>query len=63
MNTLKYAIETHDFILLEETIASTKRVTLPKRTRITIQTLQRFLPYIKNSQTYTVSNGPTEGIK
>lgn len=62
MNTLKYAIETHDFILLEETIASTKRVTLPKRTRRTIQTLQRFLPYIKNSLTYTVSNGPTGGI-
>lgn len=62
MNDLKYEIETHDFKLLQETITNTKRVRLPKRARKTIQTLERFLPYIQNALTYTVSNGPTEGM-
>lgn len=52
-------LKIHDIVLLKETITGTKRVTLPKRTK---RTLQRFLLYIKNSLAYTASNGLTKGI-
>lgn len=62
MNELKYAISTHNIELFDEILKSTRKITLPRRARRTIRTLQKFLPYIHNSLTYTVSNGPTEGI-
>ena len=62
MNELKYAISTHDINIFNEILQGTKHRTLPSRTRRTIRTLVKFLPYIHNALKYTVSNGPTEGI-
>ncbi|MFE2777926.1 transposase [Aerococcus urinaeequi] len=62
MNELKYAISTHDINVFNEILYGTKNYTLPSRTRRTIKTLVKFLPYIHNALKYTVSNGPTEGI-
>ena len=45
----------HSFLLFIQS-------SLPSRTRRTIRTLVKFLPYIHNALKYTVSNGPTEGI-
>ena len=62
MNELKYAISTHDINIFNEILQKTENHTLPSRTRRTIRTLVKFLPYIHNALKYTVSNGPTEGI-
>lgn len=62
MNELKYAISTHDINIFNKILHGTKNQILPSRTRRTIRTLVKFLPYIHNALKYTISNGPTEGI-
>lgn len=62
MNDLKFATETRDYSYLLATLQDLKKVRLNKKVRKTINTLERFLPYVENVLIYRVSNGPTEGM-
>ncbi len=62
MNDLKFAIETRDYSYLLATLQDLKKVRLNKKVRKTINTMERFLPYVENALIYRVSNGPTEGM-
>ncbi|RIM63423.1 hypothetical protein BU122_13505 [Staphylococcus xylosus] len=62
MNDLKFATETRDYSYLLATLQDLKKVRLNKKVRKTINTLERFLPYVENALIYRVSNGPTEGM-
>src|SRR5699024_12667043 len=52
----------NNIVRFDEIMKRQRTITLTSRARRTIITLQKFLPYIHNSLTYTVSNGPIEGI-
>lgn len=62
MNDLKFATKTRDYSYLLATLQDLKKVRLNKKVRKTINTLERFLPYVENALIYRVSNGPTEGM-
>lgn len=62
MNDLKFAVETRDYNYLLATLQELKKVRLYRKLRKTINTMERFLPYIENALIYRVSNGPTEGM-
>lgn len=62
MNDLKFAIETRDYSYLLATIKELKHIRLNKKVRKTINTMERFLPFVENALIYSVSNGPTEGM-
>src|SRR5699024_2388347 len=62
MNDLKFATKTRDYSYLLATLQDLKNVRLNKKVRKTINTLERFLPYVENALIYRVSNGPTEGM-
>ncbi|UUX35183.1 ISL3 family transposase [Fundicoccus culcitae] len=61
MNDLKSDIAQHNYTAFEHDLYETRKYQLPRKVRTTIQTLHRYLPAIKNSLNYTLSNGIIEG--
>lgn len=61
INDLKTDIALHNFKHFEKDIEETRKYSLPRQVRTTIQTLQYYLPSIENSLKYTLSNGVLEG--
>src|SRR5699024_1904377 len=49
MNDLKFATKTRDYSYLLATLQDLKKVRLNKKVRKTINTLERFLPYVENA--------------
>lgn len=61
INNLKADIALRDYVRFETDLAETRKYRMPKKVRTTFQTLEKYLPAIKNSLTYTLSNGVVEG--
>lgn len=61
IGNLKSAIRDRNVKAFATHLAQTKRYTLPKKVRTAMQTLESYLPAIKNTLTYTLSNGVIEG--
>ena len=61
MNDLKADIALHDYARFKADLEETRKYVMPKQVRRAFQTLQKYLPSIKNSLTYTLSNGVVEG--
>ena len=62
VNNLKSAIKYHDFKRFKQLLLDTKKRTYPRKVRTVLQTLEKYLDSIEESLTYTLSNGPIEGI-
>ena len=62
MNDLKFARETRDYSYLFATLQDLKKVRLNKKVRKMISTMERFIPYVKNTLIYRVSDSRTEGM-
>ncbi|UUX33559.1 ISL3 family transposase [Fundicoccus culcitae] len=61
VNDLKSDIAQHNYKAFERDLYETRKYQLPRKVRTTIQTFIYYLPAIKNSLTYTLSNGIIEG--
>lgn len=61
VNDLKADISLHQFESFSYDLTETKKYRVPRKVRTTFQTLEKYLPAIENSLTYTLSNGVIEG--
>lgn len=61
INDLKADIALHDYARFKANLEETRKYVMPKNVRRCFQTLQKYLPSIENSLTYTLSNGVVEG--
>ncbi|MCY3029010.1 ISL3 family transposase [Aerococcus sp. JJEM-2022a] len=62
VNRLKYSIYTHDIQAFKDLLIEVKKYTFPRRVRTIFQTLERYHEGICAALTYTLSNGPIEGM-
>lgn len=61
-NRLIESLEDNDYAYFEETLIESRKYTFPKDMRTMLNTLTKYLPHIKNSFKYTLSNGVVEGM-
>ncbi len=62
VNKLKDALHNRRFEQFEQILKEAKSETYPRKIRTALTTLERYLEPIKNAFTYTLSNGPIEGM-
>ena len=62
INRLKAALDSHDFSRFSYHLDESKKVTLPRRVRTILQTMETYRESIRHAFTYTLSNGAIEGM-
>lgn len=61
-NKLRYSLKNREFNRFKELLLKSKFETYPQKMRTALNSLIKYLDYIENAFTYTLSNGPIEGI-
>ena len=61
-NELRYSLKNRQFKRFKELLLHSKLETYPRKMRTALNSLTKYLDYIENSFTYTLSNGPIEGM-
>ena len=62
VNNLRFALYNHDFELFDNALEETRKYSLPRKVRTTIQTLMKHKEGIRNACLFTLSNGAIEGV-
>ena len=61
-NRLRWSLENRQFQQFKESLMNSKLETYPRKMRTALTSLEKYLDSIENAFTYTLSNGPIEGI-
>lgn len=61
-NKLRYSLKNLEFNRFKELLLQSKLETYPQKMRTALNSLIKYIDYIENAFTYTLSNGPIEGI-
>lgn len=62
VNRLKWALKNRDFERFTGILVESKKQRYPRKVRTVLQTLERYIEPISNAFTYSLSNGPIEGV-
>lgn len=61
-NKLRYSLKNRDFKRFKQVLMNSKLKVYPQKMRTALTSLEKYLDSIKNAFTYSLSNGPIEGI-